>query len=369
MTFQNIISALKNPGLHLSKEIILSQIDEKMIWNVSLGFEPNEGDIITSPYRKDNNPGCKFIRDDQSGLLCLYDGAAIGSKVNGISIFKVDCFQSIQILKNYTEGLVLSKIQEIINQGRLEGIELGSTVIKKSVKTNKKNKTLIYYWERKWNKWDKEYWSPYGITKDQLVSDGIIPINSWGLKSENSSEWKKFWCTHWCSYIINDDSWGDKVKGYQPFSKSLRFFGNVDNNCIGNLWDLNKNDKHIFIKKSYKDWRVMTNLGYKAIWFQNEGMLPNLELLEDYKNAKFTILFDNDNAGIKSAYKIRNKMLDNGFKVRAIILNRKFIKYKVKDPSDLVKKFPKLKNKFKNELFAKTRNELLETIPKKIHKL
>ena len=91
--------------------------------------------------------------------------------------------------------------------------------------------------------------------------------------------------------------------------------------------------------------------------------------LQDYKNAKFTILFDNDNAGIKSAYKIRNKMLDNGFKVRAIILNRKFIKYKVKDPSDLVKKFPKLKNKFKNELFAKTRNELLETIPKKIHKL
>lgn len=369
MTFQNIIKALENPGLHLSKKIILSQISEEKIWSVSLGFEPNEGDYITSPFRKDNSPGCKFIRNKQSGLLCLYDGASVGS-VNGIRLLSVDCFQSIQILKGYSEGLVLSKIQELVNQGKVEGLDLGSTIVKKvKSKSKSKSKTLIYYWERKWNKWDKEYWNSYRITKEQLVSDGIIPIDSWGLKSEGSSDWKKFWCSHWCSYIINDDSWRDRIKGYMPYSKSLRFFGNVDNNCIGGFWDLSS-EKDIIIKKSYKDWRVIKNLGLNTIWFQNEGMLPDLELFKEFKNCRFTILFDNDKAGIKAAYKIRNEMRKEGFKVRAVILNRKFLTHnKVKDPADLIKTFPHLMKKLKDELLTKTRYGILETIPEKIHGL
>ena len=128
--------------------------------------------------------------------------------------------------------------------------------------------------------------------------------------SPASSKWKKFFCSHWCSYIINDDSWGSRMKGYQPYSKSLRFFGNVDKDCIGGLWDLDNSDSDIIITKSYKDWRVLKNRGFQVIWFQNEGMIPDLKLLKGFKHRTFTILFDNDKAGIKAAIHVRDEIID-----------------------------------------------------------
>jgi hypothetical protein len=376
MTFQNFTEALLNPGLHLSKELILSQISESRIWKVSLGFEPNEKDCITSPYRKDSSPGCRFSTSE-NGLLVLTDGAAIGSKVNGVSIFKVDCFQSLQILNNIPLNLVLSKLQESINNA--SDINLGAIIKTTIIATNKKKKkesSILYYWERPWNKWDKEYWSPYGITRQQLNDDFIFPINAWGLKKDGDSEWKKYICSNWCSYVLNDESWGQKVKIYQPFSKSMRFFGNVDNNCIGGLWDITDDDSDIIITKSYKDWRVLKNQGLNVIWFQNEGMLPDLELLAEYKHRKFIILFDNDKAGIKAAYYVRNKMELAGFNVTAICLNRKFLSRGIKDSSDLRKEKKKVfnyifnKNGLRNEQVHKTGSyKLLETIPEKIYGL
>lgn len=377
MIFQNIFEALVNPGLHLSKEIILSQISEEKIWNISLGFEPNEGDVITSPFRKDNSPGCKFIRN-QSGLLVLYDGASIGSKINGIPIWNVDCFQSLMILKGIDLGLCLSKIQELVNAGKLEGLDLGFTKIQKNVskKSKLENKqTLIYYWKRPWNKYDKSYWQPYGITKFQLEADNIIPIDSWGVKSKGSSKWKKFFCSHWCSYIINDDSWGSRMKGYQPFSKSLRFFGNVDKDCIGGLWNLDNSDSDIIITKSYKDWRVLKNAMFEVIWFQNEGMIPDLKLIKEFKHRNFIILFDNDKAGIKAAIHVRDKMDKAEFKITAICLNRNFLKQGIKDSSDMRKEKPKTFNQIFNqgkltyEIFKGKSYRVLETIPKEIHGL
>tara|TARA_R110000851_G_scaffold5823_4_gene23781 strand:- start:169 stop:1308 length:1140 start_codon:yes stop_codon:yes gene_type:complete len=379
MEFQNVFEALVSPGLHLSKEIILSQISEEKVWNISLGFEPNDSDIITSPYRKDNSPGCKFIRNKE-GLLCLYDGAAIGSKVSGIGIWNVDCFQSLMILKGIDLGLCLSKIQELINVGKLEGLDLGFTkleVIKTSNKSKGNKKTLIYYWTRTWNKYDKKYWSSYGITKSQLESDNIIPIDAWGVKSKGSSEWRKFICSHWCSYIINDDSWGSRMKGYQPFSKFLRFFGNVDEDCIGGLWGLNDSDSEsdVIITKSYKDWRVLKNAGFQVIWFQNEGMIPDLKLLKEFKHRNFIILFDNDKAGIKAAIHVRDTISKAGFKIIAICLNRNFLKQGIKDSSDMIKEKPKTFNQIFNqgkltyEIFKGRSYKVLETVPKKVHGL
>jgi hypothetical protein len=373
MTFTDLQEALENPGLHLSKELILEQISEEKIWSVTLGFEPNENDYITSPYREDNSPGCKFIRNKQSGLLCFYDGAAIGSKLNGLGIHIVDCFQSIQILKNIPLGLVLSKLQVIINQGKLEGLELGSSKVKKSkISKTKKTETLIYYWSREWNKWDSQYWFPYGITKSQLESDGTIPINAWGMKGEGS-KWRKFHCSHWCSYIINDDSWGSKMKGYQPFVKGLRFFGNVNKDCIGGLWSLNGDTDKIIIAKSYKDWRVFKNAGFNVIWFQNEGMIPDLKLLKKFKDCNFIIIFDNDKAGIKAAIHVRDTMIKEEFKVIAKCLNRNFLKNKIKDPADLRKEKESVFNHtFNNgkinekKIYKGREYGILETIPQKV---
>lgn len=375
MTYQDLTEAA-TMQLHLSKEDILSQIQESRIWKVTLGFEPKEGDCISSPFRKDNSPGCKFVRE--GGLLKLTDWASIGSKVNGVSIFSVDCFQSIQILNNIPLSMVYSRLQKAIDNSK--DIEIGEIETPKIITTRikkKKEESYIFYWRRKWNKWDYDFWSPYEITRKQLDEDGIAPINAWAMQKKGK-ETKKYTCNHWNSYVLNDISWKHRLKIYQPYSKSMKFFGNVNKDDIGGLYTLKEGNSPIIITKSYKDYRVLKNAGYNVIWFQNEGMLPDLNKLKKHKHRKFLILFDNDKAGIKAAYKIRNLMRKAGFKTKAMCLNRNFYKFNdVKDPSDLIKNrkeifhyiFSNGKKPNDEKIHKGRKFKLLETIPEKIHGL
>ena len=55
------------------------------------------------------------------------------------------------------------------------------------------------------------------------------------------------------------------------------------------------------ITKSYKDYRVLRNLGVNVTWFQNEGAFPdNLDdIINDYKDV--IVFFDNDFTGLAAS--------------------------------------------------------------------
>jgi hypothetical protein len=91
----------------------------------------------------------------------------------------------------------------------------------------------------------------------------------------------------------------------------------------------------LYITKSYKDWRVLTNLGKDAIYFQNEGMLPDISILSMYISVfnQVIVLFDNDKAGIPASNKVV-KYINNHYSSKAISV---VLPFDEKDPADIIK--------------------------------
>ena len=173
---------------------------------------------------------------------------------------------------------------------------------------NSNNKYIIKIFSTKpFNNKDLNYWGNYGISENNLIEDNIQSVNQ--LYIENNKG--KFLIKTEFSYAININN---RFKIYRPFvNKEFKFiYNNTDKNDIGNLHNCIKN-KNIFITKSYKDARVLRNLGYNnSIFFQSESTFPEKYIL-DFINQNFKckyIIWDSDNAGITNAQKFYN-IFDN----------------------------------------------------------
>ena len=88
----------------------------------------------------------------------------------------------------------------------------------------------------------------------------------------------------------------------------------------------------LMITKSYKDYRVLRNLGVNVTWFQNEGSVPNnlKKIINGYKDV--IIFFDNDYTGLEASEKLVNII---GNKAREIYLPIPLLEEGIKDASDM----------------------------------
>jgi hypothetical protein len=101
--------------------------------------------------------------------------------------------------------------------------------------------------------------------------------------------------------------WVIRLKIYRPYGpKHSKWISNCEKDSIGGL-ELEMVD-NLTITKSYKDYRVLKNLGYHVVWLQGEQIIPNtyiLEILLASVRKRVTILYDNDKAGIEGSKKIK----------------------------------------------------------------
>lgn len=282
-----------------------------------------------APYREDSNPDCYFEKFE--GKLTFVDFADIRKSKNCFS-FVSACIKSKSLLEtnNY--------IQKALN---LKG---GNSLLEKPVEKEsniveaikvKKSRTISYI-PRKFNHKDKEFWSKYEISSQNLIDDGVVPISGYRSTNRKGETFTISTLDIMYAYTAFDNN---KVKIYRPHgNKEEKWFTNCTQHDIGGLDDLPISGEQLIITKSYKDYRVLKNQDLDVIWLQNEGMLPNPTLIHmlGKRFDKIIVFFDNDKVGIKNSKTVTsyiNSMYPS--KARMVYLP---LEIKEKDPSDYIVK-------------------------------
>lgn len=316
---------------YISKAKILDYVSQEDIFSLVFGFKPVEFEYVKSPFREDDSPGCWF--EYYNGKL-LFKDFGNQSRVGKIKMTFIDCFDAVQVrynLSNYYQTLAF------IKKHLIEGKNLPLREHKLQQKSSKKEAVQVLIKARTFDKRDKEFWSKYSISRQNLIDDKVFPTIA--VKLLNSKNGDTSFATRDISYAFTDFNFGRK-KVYRPNQKGgSRFISNCKADDIGNINQLKPYGKQLIITKSYKDCRVLRNHGLNSVWFQNEGMRPSIKSTIDLckRFEEVIIFYDNDEAGIKASNKISNEiniMLPN--KSRGLYLPTSLNTEGVSDSSDYV---------------------------------
>lgn len=309
---------LKKSKGFIDQNDILKYVSEKEIYSLVFGFEPVEYQYVTSPLREDDDAGCWFEYSDNK--LFFRDFA--------YSNRPLDCFHVVKDyfkIKTFPATLQFIKEQFIDNQNR--------TVLTQYIREDKEKFYMDTY-SRQFLVKDANYWKPYGISRDNLISDSVFALSRAKLYNSKSGDLTKHYFNT-IAYAYTEFKDGKK-KIYTPY-EDVRFITDCTKNDIGSIKHLPPFGRLLIITKSYKDCRVIRNQGYNSVWFQNEGMIPSDDILYNLCK-RFThviILYDNDARGITSSIDLKNKI--NQYFVNKSKCIYVVEKESVNDPSDLVK--------------------------------
>lgn len=311
----------------INQNTILEYVTQEEIFELVFGYKPEEYVYVTSPFRKDKTPGCWFERTNcNTGKLRFIDYANPQIKRS------MDCFDAVQTyFKISNFYLTLEYVYEQLIKGKNVRAEkrIQPSIIKKDVLINFDSRVFL-------NK-DAKYWSKYEISKQNLIDDKVFAVNKFYLSNTKNGDVTNR-CYDLC-YAYTEFSSGKK-KLYLPYRESKKkFITNCGKDDIGGLSRLPAYGNQLIITKSYKDWRVLVNNGKYAIWFQNEGMIPNIDLLLSVikRFNKVIVWFDNDKAGIEASQIISN-LINSHFpgKSVALWLPERMETIGITDPSDLI---------------------------------
>tara|TARA_R110002020_G_scaffold148076_5_gene323917 strand:- start:479 stop:1531 length:1053 start_codon:yes stop_codon:yes gene_type:complete len=315
----------------IDKDKILSLITEERIFELVFGIQPKEYEYVTSPFREDENPNCWFEVDEKGTLRFIdYANPRI---IKGIRMKSVDCFDAVMVYYNLSSFF---KTLEFISDKLLKGKPKPTKPVVRR-KPREKRIVEIFIKPRDFNAKDAKFWKAYEISRQNLIDDKVFAVGKSIMLNTKSGDYSKTHSQLSYAYTGFKDN---RVKIYSPYMSKGKFLTNCRADDVGELDSLIDEDEILVISKSYKDCRVLKNQGLNSIWFQNEGMMPNDEILADL-GSRFEyiiVFFDNDTAGIEAAKVVvaRINSLYPG-KSFYIHLPLELIKYKIKDPSDLIK--------------------------------
>lgn len=322
-----------NKYIPLNPEEIFKRVSQEEIFKIVIPGEilPDKEAYYHAPYREDNDPGCYFRYHEQK--LYFIDFAE--------SDFKLDCIDLIRKVFHLSYMEALQFINQTLNLG-LGGTGGGIKEIKKHIEpkevhVKKRVPTTIQILVRNFDVRDKNYWTPYGITKSNLIQDKVFPISLYRLKKDYTVIIRPFDIMY--AYT---DFQNERKKIYRPLSpqKKDKWVTNCNQDDVGGIQSLIERDEILIITKSYKDYRVLKNQHLNVIWFQNEGMIPNTTILQNLHErfSRIYVWFDNDRTGIASGKIVADKINTLGIeKARQIYLAPSLLLEGIKDPSDLIK--------------------------------
>lgn len=289
-----------NYGYHefvpLTINEILLRVSQEEIF--SIVYQPVLNEFILSPLREDDsNPKCYF--EWYNDKLYFIDFA--------YSTRPLDCFGFIGEYYGLSHYKVLSLVNEHFELGLGYSLNSPKPVrIKHNNQVVTEKNTTIFFNPRPYINEDGKFWSRFKITKQQLVSDHVYAVRWYKIQSSKTD---KIIRPFFPTYAIYE--FKPRIKLYAPQSKKLKWITNCNANDIGNINNIDVYGLHLLITKSYKDCRVIRNIGKKnVIWFQNEGMIPDSKYItmlgKRFRN--ISVLFDNDESGKKALIKVVNTL-------------------------------------------------------------
>ena len=315
------------------------RVTQEEIFKFVIGYLPREHNYVYSPFRKDLEPRCYF--EWWKETMWFIDWAEPMNKKH-----HRDCFNMVQ--DHF--GVSFYKSLEIINEHFKLNLQAGcysdSELVarqKQRIIQHKKEKKVTRTMPCKVRMFDsqgdREFWSPYQITRSNLTTDDVFPVIWYKIYSKRLRDYVVI-RPNTRTYLLG--TFGERKKYYTPDKVGK---GKWSTNCTSNdIWgfeDLPLRGEQLTITKSYKDWRVLKNQGIEnVIGFQNEGQIPSPEilnlLLERFN--EIIVFFDNDRAGILAAEKLVdfiNSMFPR--KARSIYLKESLQRESISDPSDMIK--------------------------------
>ena len=280
----------------LSKDEVLKRVSQEDIFRVVMECSLNE--YHRSPFREDDVAGAFF--DWHQGKLHFID-------FGDTKRTHRDCFNAVQDVYGVGFKEALELIDEHFNLGLGEGNPVDVVYQDPRPKQVLKKRTDIIWEKRPLGILDARYWKEYGISSTNLRDDKVFGVR-----------WYKFFSRKFRGEVIKrpatvsyayTDFPDNRVKIYVPHAtrRGEKWISNCSKDDIGNLDDLPIRGKHLTITKSYKDCRILRNCGVTTIWLQNEGVIPDEQIISRL-GRRFDIihiLYDNDEPGMLASTRIR----------------------------------------------------------------
>jgi hypothetical protein len=330
----------------LNKIEILKRVSQEEIFSIIYVGQIEVNKYICSPLRSDLQPGAWF--EWYNGTLWFKDFADRKYPRDCfqfiMDFYDINFFETLKLIDGYFElGLSIGNPKPVVHNVR---VEKGRIQLRKE-----RELTEIITRAREFTSIDKKFWfDRYGITRKQLISDNVFAINKYQMYIPKKKKWIDFNVFD-PSYSYEEFDNGIK-KIYRPFREGIgKWITNCNENHVGGLKSLITYGYNLIITKSYKDYRVIKNLGYHTIWFQNEGQIPNEQILKDLCDRfnNIYIFYDNDTTGIEKTKILKDRINCLYRKAKSIWIPESYAYLSVKDASDLVHK----KGKEELSLFLK----------------
>lgn len=296
---------------------IFDSISQESVFKHVFGeFRTNH--YIISPFRPDSSPRCWITWKEGKLYFCDFSQSKPSLDMIGIiqAYYNIGFHDAIDF--------ILEENWEPKSDKEVE----------KSTVKSKTPSSIIEFVPKSFDSYQKKYWSQYEITSSQLIEDNIFPTAWFKIYSSTYDKWITI-SPHAqeTTYAI---SFEDSVKICRPNvrDKAYKWISNVSKNTIGGVDLLPYLGDTLVITKSYKDWRVLTNMGLTCVWFQNEGMIPDWDVLNRLMMFKdIVVWFDNDKAGIEASSKLVS-LINKHYPSKARGITLPTIE---KDPADVMK--------------------------------
>jgi len=312
----------RDSDAHLCTEKILEKISAYDIFKYYCTVFKNVKEKFCSELRGDKNPSASIIEWKSSLLYKDFGYPEHTFDCFGYIMAKYSCgfYDALLIIDNDFNLNLASRKSEI-------NFTMGYVGYKSNIKIQPKQETIIRKRRRKWAKEDKEFWSKYFITKKTLIKFDVEPIDYYWINLQ------RFKCDK-MTYVYTI---GDKYKIYAPYSE-YKWASNTNTDSIQGWDQLPATGDVLIITSSLKDVMCLYELGFFAIAFQSEVLMPKEEIILELKRrfANIIIFYDNDfdkeeNTGQTMANKICSL-----YSVQNIFLEPEF---ETKDISDFVKTY------------------------------
>lgn len=271
---------------------ILNRIDQKKVLESILNIKINIDEYITSPFRKDSSPGCKFTVYNNKIHFVDYSKKT----------FDVVSVDIVEIVKYLLQGTYFDA-KRYLENNFLYNNNFNNPIKYEKADNKILKKRLIDIYPRKINDIDLSIWKKWGISEYDLKEDRVFPIKNAIIYSKKGS----YSLNNNYMYCFYEFKPYKKIYIPYPLGNQRKFYTDTDSNFVGSIdhYCFKHND-YIIITKSYKDCRILRNFGFNSVWFQSESQFPKDYVLEIFLNDtdNIYILFDNDQAGIKNSFKL-----------------------------------------------------------------